>query len=173
MKTRITLLCLIACAVLPVTALGQGFTAGDRTLGLSGSGASDDDLDNTILQADVSLGYFFSDNLAGEFRQGVSLIDVPGSSNDYSGATRVAVDYYLGTQDLCPLVGASLGYIYGDNVSDTWIAGPEVGLNWFVNETTYIMGSIEYDFFFSSGNEVTDAFDDGQFVYTLGIGFKF
>jgi hypothetical protein len=31
----------------------------------------------------------------------------------------------------------------------------------------------EYQFFFTNGNNVDNGFDDGSFVYSLGIGFTF
>ena len=176
MKTHVTLfalLGLIACSILPAAAQGQGFVAGDKTFNLSGNGSSNNDLDNTTVGLELALGYFFSDNLAGEIRQGLSVTDVPGSDDDWNGATRGALDLYLGTQDICPYIGASLGYIYGDAVADTWVAGPEAGLKFFVNSTTYIGLLVEYEFFFDEGDSVSDAFDDGRFVYSLGIGFKF
>ena len=52
-----------------------------------------------------------------------------------------------------PFVGGSLGYIYGDAVSDTWVAGPEAGVRYFVNETTFILGLVEYEFFFDNADE--------------------
>jgi hypothetical protein len=176
MKTHITLftlLGLIVCSILPAAARGQGFVAGDTIFSLFGSGSSDDDLDNTAFGAELSLGYFFRDNLAGEVRQGLSLIDVPGSDDDWSAATRGALDLYFGTQDVCPFLGVSLGYVYGDAVSDTWVAGPEAGIRLFVNDTTYITALVEYEFFFDDSDEADDAFDDGRFVYSLGLGFKF
>lgn len=173
MKTQMVLLCLIACCMLPAATQGKGFVAEDVTFNLFGSGSSDEDLDNTVFGLESSVGYFFTDSLVGEFRQGLSLIDVPGSDNDWGASTRVALDVYFSTADICPFVGASLGYLYGDAVSDTWVTGPEVGFKWFVNDTTYITALIEYEFFFDDGDEINDAFDDGRFVYSLGIGFKF
>lgn len=173
MKTRMILLCLTACYMLPAATQGQGFVAGDTTFNLYGSGSSDEDLDNTVFGLELSLGHFFTDSLVGELRQGLNLIDVPGSDNDWGAATRGALDVYLNMETVCPFLGVSLGYLYGDAVSDTWAAGPEVGLKWFVNDTTYITALIEYEFFFDNGNEINDAFDDGRFVYSLGIGFKF
>lgn len=71
-----------------------------------------------------------------------------------------------------PFVGVSLGYVYGDAVEDTWVAGPEAGLRYFVNETTFVVGMVEYEFFFEDSDEAEDAFDDGRFVYTLAMGFR-
>jgi hypothetical protein len=73
---------------------------------------------------------------------------------------------------LVPYVGASIGYLYGNNLRDTWVAGPEGGLKVFVNDTTFIIGQLAYDFFFRHTDEVDSAFSDGRWVYTVGIGFR-
>ena len=72
-----------------------------------------------------------------------------------------------------PYIGANIGYAYGDQVNDTFLAGPEGGVKYFVNNTTFIFLSVEYQFFFDEGDDIEGAFSDGQFVYGLGIGFKF
>ncbi len=65
-----------------------------------------------------------------------------------------------------PYIGANFGYSYGEGVSDAWRLGPEVGLKYFVNETTYLYGNMSYEF------DLNDGFDNGGFVYGVGIGFK-
>jgi len=175
MKTEVVFLSLVACLVLSAAVPGEakGFVANDSMFTLTGNGVSDEDFDNSTFGVELSLGHFFTDNLAGELRQGLNISDLPGSDDAWSASTRGALDLYLGTETICPLIGANFGYVYGDAVSDTFVAGPEVGLKWFVNDTTYISGLIEYQFFFDKGDEVRDAFEDGRFVYSLGIGFKF
>ena len=69
-----------------------------------------------------------------------------------------------------PFIGAQLGYIYGDNTSDTWVAGPEAGVKYFINSTTFVVGAVEYQFFFDDSDDASDNFDDGQFIYSLGLG---
>ena len=174
MKTRVILLSMVVCCVLSAAVLGQGkgFLEGDNTFGLTGVGSSNEDFDNTSFGVELSLGHFFSNNLAGELRQGFNFMDLPGSDG-WSASTRGALDLYLGTETICPLIGANLGYVYGNAVSDTFVVGPEVGLKWFVNDTTYISGLMEYQFFFTKSDKIDDVFNDGRFVYSLGIGFKF
>ena len=177
MKTRVILLSLVVCLVLSAAVLGQGkgFLEGDNTFGLTGVGSSDENLDDTSFGVELSLGHFFSNNLAGELRQGFNFIDQPDQpgSDDWSASTRGALDLYLGTETICPLIGANFGYVYGNAVKDTFIVGPEVGLKWFVNDTTYISALMEYQFFFDKSDNVGEVFTDGRFVYSLGLGFKF
>jgi hypothetical protein len=71
-----------------------------------------------------------------------------------------------------PYVGANIGYVYGDGVHDTFEAGPEGGVKFFVNSTTFIKLGVEYEFFFDKGDDTSNAFSDGQFIYSLGIGFR-
>jgi hypothetical protein len=37
----------------------------------------------------------------------------------------------------------------------------------------FIFGRIEYQFFFENSDQADDAFEDGQFVYSIGVGFRF
>ncbi len=67
----------------------------------------------------------------------------------------------------------SLGYLYGDGVNETFYGGPEAGLRYYVKSDAFIFGRASYQFLFESGDEIDDQFDDGRFVYTLGVGFTF
>ena len=51
-------------------------------------------------------------------------------------------------------------------------AAPEAGVKFFVNSTTFIQFSAEYQFFFDSHSSGREAFSNGEFVYGLNIGFK-
>ena len=72
-----------------------------------------------------------------------------------------------------PFVGGNIGFVYGDAVNDTWEAAPEAGIKWFANATTFVYFSAEYQFFFDENSDAGSAFSDGQFIYGLGIGFRF
>ena len=56
---------------------------------------------------------------------------------------------------------------------DTWEAGPEAGLKYYVNSNTFVFASVQYEFFFDKNSSASEAFSDGEFVYGLGIGFRF
>lgn len=172
MFTRTTIVASLLCLALPAATFAQGFTQGDKVLSLGGSGASDDEFVDNDFTFEGSLSYFFTDNLEAAIRQGLAFNDVTGSDDEWAAATRVALDYNFDMGRWWPFVGASLGYVYGDAVEDTFVAGPEAGLRYFVNETTFILGLVEYEFFFEDSDEVDDAFDDGRFVYTLAMGFR-
>ncbi|MDY0212802.1 MAG: hypothetical protein RBR06_07330 [Desulfuromonadaceae bacterium] len=170
MQRIIFMLTIMGMLYLPLTASAH-FQAGDKELTLSGSGTSDNDFDNTTFSADLGLGFFFNEYLEGVVRQNVAVVDTPGGSN-WNGATRIGVDFNFDLGIWRPYLGATVGYLYGDTVNEAFIAGPEAGLKVFVNDTTFIIAGVGYDFTFESANDADDAFDDGRFVYNLGIGFK-
>ena len=51
-------------------------------------------------------------------------------------------------------------------------AAPELGLKWYLTETAFLLGLVEYQFFFEDAEDADDTFSDGSFVYTLGIGVR-
>ena len=155
----------------PAIAQAQ-FEQGDWELTLSGSGGSDKDFDSTSLAVQGSLGYFFTDNIEVALRQAAGYASVDGGDDLFTGSTRVAADFHFDLDRWQPFVGGNIGYVYGDGVNDTFEAAPEAGVKYFVNSTTFIFALIEYQFFFENSDEADDAFDDGQWVYSLGLGFR-
>jgi hypothetical protein len=171
MFTRVTVVVSLFCLVLPAATFAQGFVQGDRTLTLSGTGANDDDFRHFIFNVEGKLGYFFADNFQGSFQQGISFVDVPGSDDDWLFASRVALDYVWGSGQWWPFIGVNLGYLWGDRVRDVLTIGPQVGVHYFVNNTTFVLGQVQYEIFTRSGGS-GETFGDDRWVYTLGIGFR-
>ena len=170
MWRKILVVALLGFLLAPCAAMAQ-FQMGDMELTLSGNGSSDNDFDTTIFSVEAGLGHFVSNNLEAVLRQGVSVIDQPGD-NLWNGSTRLGLDYHINLQAWQPFLGASIGAIYGDSVKDQFIAGPEVGVKAFVNSTTFVLASVEYQILFDDADEVDDQFKDGRYVYNLGLGFK-
>jgi hypothetical protein len=160
----------LALAMLPQSSYGY-FEEGDKEITLSGQAANGTDWDGVVIGANGSIGYFITDNLEIALRQSLTYSDLFGS--ELSGSTRVALDFHFDMEALQPFVGANFGYVYGDAVSDTFEAAPEGGVKWFVNSTTFLFAMAEYQFFFDEADDADSSFSDGQFVYTLGIGFRF
>jgi hypothetical protein len=143
-------------------------------LTLGGGGFNSEDFDGFAARVDASVGYYFNEAWEVSLRQSITFDDFTGSTFD--GSTRVALDVHFPLGDRSqwvPFIGAEIGYVYGDSVNDTFMAGPEAGLKYYVNSTTFVFVMAEYQFFFDSGDEADDAISDGQFLYTLGIGFRF
>jgi hypothetical protein len=139
---------------------------------ITGSGNADNSLHNGGIDVTGSVGYFLTDQFMIGLRQNVGYVDT-GADNAFTATTRAAADWHFlfrEDQKVIPFVGATLGYLYGD-VRDQWIAGPEAGVKWFLNESTFLYGTVAYDFLFRNPSDAGDAFDDGRFVYGVGIGF--
>jgi hypothetical protein len=164
---------IVVAALLLVPTLSYGyFEEGDKEITLSGSASNGSDFDGVFIGANGSIGYFVTDNLELSVRQSLTYTDV-GVSSALNGSTRVAGDFHFDLEAWQPFVGANFGYVYGDAVSDTFEAAPEAGIKWFVNSTTFVFAMVEYQFFFDEADEADNAFEDGQFLWTLGIGFRF
>lgn len=159
---RIALIALVGVLAMPALAQAQ-FEAGDWELTLGGSGGNDHDFHEGSAAVSGSLGYFMTEQFEISLRQAVAW----SSGGDWNGDTRVAVDYHFNLADkIVPFVGAFVGYQYGDTVADDWIAGPEVGVKFFLNSTTFIQASAAYGFALCEG------FGEGSFFYGLGIGVR-
>jgi hypothetical protein len=144
---------------------------GTFELTLTGSGSSNEDIDAGSFGVSGSFGYFVADQLEILGRQTVSYADF-NAGTSVNASTAVAVDYHFDLDRFQPFIGASLGYTYGDSdANETFFAGPEAGLKYFVKDDTFLYGLASYQFFFDDGDEFESNFDDGSFVYALGIGF--
>ena len=104
-------------------------------------------------------------------RQNFSYSDTGDTT--WLGQTRVAVDYHFNLQRFRPFLGASFGGVYGEGVTDSWAAGLEGGLKYYVLPKTFLFGLVEYQWLFKDTDEFSDNFDDGAFTYAIGIGFNF
>ncbi|HYO09992.1 MAG TPA: hypothetical protein VER17_13560 [Tepidisphaeraceae bacterium] len=162
MLRKLYLVPVLALFLLPGVAKAQ-FEQGNWELSLAGSGFNDQDWTTGSVSIQGSLGYFTTKELELGVRQSYTWGD---GGSAWNGDTRVFADYHFDLDRWQPFVGANVGYVYGDGVSDSWIAGPEVGVKYFVNSTTFIGVSAAYEFNLQEGLE------DGAFFYTLGLGFK-
>ncbi len=174
-RKGLILAALTALVAIPTMARAD-FQQGDFELTLSGSGNGSKDFDGFSAGANASLGYFMTDQLELGIRQSVSYDDVntgPNEGGALNASTRVFADFHFDMGQWQPYIGANIGYAYGDSTSDTWEAAPEGGVKYFLNSTTFIFAAIEYQFFFDGADDVDSSFDDGQFIYSLGLGVKF
>ncbi|MFA5516980.1 MAG: hypothetical protein WDA20_11900 [Desulfuromonadales bacterium] len=167
------LLVLTAAVLLAVPAVAMAaFQTGDYELTLNGSGSSDNDFDNNTFDVQFSLGYFFTEQLEGILRQQLGFVGRDNADDDWNASTAIGADYNFSLANFSPFLGATLGYVYGDNVDETWFAAPEGGVKYFVNSTTFVQALVQYQWFFDEGDDIEDNFDDGRFVYGLGLGFR-
>ncbi|MDA3897508.1 MAG: hypothetical protein PF482_15335 [Desulfobacteraceae bacterium] len=173
MKKLMFTLIVVSISILLVTPTAMAYQQGDYELTLGGNGSSDESLDGTVLNFEAGLGYFLTRNFEAIWRQGISYVDIAHGDDKWNASTRLSLDFNFGAGSLYPYLGANIGYLYGDTVEEQFIAGPEGGVKYFVNDTTFITAGIEYQFLFEDTDEVDDNYNDGRFVYLLGIGFKF
>ncbi len=175
-------LCLAGTLPLAVQAQQAGSTAnfgpsmGDREFSLSGIGSSDRKFDSTNFGVSGDMGWYLRDHLILGVRQSINYADIEGENitNDFwNGATRGYLNFQTTDGRLRPFGGGSLGFIYGDGVKDSAFAGLEGGLKYYVLENTYVLGRVEYQWFFSRSSDAEDAFRDGAFAYTVGLGYNF
>jgi hypothetical protein len=149
-----------------------GFNPGDWEFTLQGSGTSDHDVDNTTASVEGSIGYFFTDWLELGLRQGVGYVDIEGGDDNWNASTRGFLDFHFDLGRVQPFLGVNFGYLYGDEVNETFIAGPEGGLKVFLTNSAFLYGLAEYNFTFEDADDADDAFDEGRFVYALGLGIR-
>jgi hypothetical protein len=153
-------------------------TAGTREFTLGGSGASNSDLNDSFGGANFSFGQYFNETSAWAIRQSINYSNPssPGSRQAWNGATRFAFDFHFPTRAaLRPFVGANIGGVYGDAVRDTWAAGAEAGLKMYVQSRTFVYAMADYGWFFRHAREANDRdrFRNGQFNWSVGLGFNF
>jgi hypothetical protein len=142
---------------------------------LAGAGSSSQDFDAIQFSGDAGLGVVLGALVIGG-RQTITYAESPVATADaiWGGSTRGFLDFQFKIGPVAPFVGAMGGVVYGDLVNDQFIAGPEAGLKLYVghDEDTFIFIRGEYQFFFEDNNEAVDAFEDGQWVFALGVGVR-
>jgi hypothetical protein len=146
-------------------------------LTLSGSAANSNRFNGFSGSATASIGYYFNENLEVAVRQSVTYNDTSGPVA-LDGSTRGAVDFHIPLGDrgqIVPFFGVNAGYVYGKGIVNTGEAAPEGGIKFYVNSSTFIYAQVEYEFFFRNGGQFTNGsnFGNGQWIYSLGIGFRF
>ena len=158
----------------PVAAADHSYqypTAGSWEFTIGGSGNADKHFDNGGFALAASLGYYFTDIFEIVARQNAQFSDFGNSQ--FFGQTRVALDLNLLEGPVRPVIGANVGYVYGDQVHDTWSAAPEVGVKIYLQKNVFLSLMGEYQFFFQKGSEIDDQFDTGAFLFEVALGLNF
>ncbi len=145
-----------------------GPVAGNWEATISGAGDSttDDGFDNSDFRFAGSIGYYLTKNIPLSFKQGVSYADV-GDSSQLNGRSVFQAAYQWDLARWQPYLAVNVGGLYGAGVEDDGIWGPEGGVKYFVNESTFIFGSIAYEML------IGECCNNGVVPYLLGIGFDF
>ncbi|MFN3243483.1 MAG: hypothetical protein ACE37K_18410 [Planctomycetota bacterium] len=141
---------------------------------VGGAGASNDDFDAGGAQLGVTVGYYLNPVVQVSFRQNGWFSDAgPSMSEQWNGASRFAIDLHVPGGPVQPYIGANVGYVYGDSVKETMVAGPEAGVKFYLQDDAFLQAGAEYQFFFDEDDSLEAAFDDGQVLYALTMGLRF
>ena len=172
-RTPVQVAAVAALLLTPLIA-GAQIERGSWELTLAAVGTSNKDFDEHAIGFSGGIGYFVLDPLELSLRQTLTYVKSSDSSAT-DASTTFALDWHFALGEdrrFVPFVGGNVGYLYGDTVSDSFEYGPEAGLKYFVNSTTFLYFRAEWQFFqhFSGASSSSD---DQQIVYTVGIGFRF
>jgi hypothetical protein len=176
----------LASLLIPLTALAQTTTGSSRSSGdydaspgaweftFGGNGASNKDFDDSFGGLNVSAGYYLQNASVVVLRQSVNYANPNNAGTAWNGSTRIAFDQHILPRGIVrPFVGLNFGGVYGDSVNDTWAAGLEGGAKFYIVPRTFIYAMAEYDWFFRQARNLTDRFSDGQWNWSIGVGFHF
>lgn len=148
---------------------GYGPRMGDWELTLMGGGVTPHDFHSGAYSVSLGLGHYLTDHVEIGLRQGLAFSDL---GSNLRANTRGVVNWHFGAERWRPFVGMSVGGMYGDGGS-SWLAGPEVGIKWFIQPQTYVVAMAEYQIFFQRTDDFEGRSRRGDFVLSVGIGFLF
>lgn len=181
-KAKQVILGLAVCLPIAAASANQPHTGsfgpapGDREFSISGTGSTDRNFDSSNFGLVFEHGWYLQEHIVWGLRQSINYASIEGENitdDFWNGATRAYVDYQFGNNRARPFVGGSLGYIYGDGVNDSGFSGAELGIKYYVLPRTYILGRIEYQWYFDRDSDADEAFKAGEYAHTLGIGYNF
>jgi hypothetical protein len=152
-----------------------GAARGDNELMIGGGGGTNKEFDSSFGGVNLSYGRYLTDGgLEAGVRQSIDYTNPDNGSQRWNGSTRLFLDQNLAmTGRWRPYLGVNLGRIYGESVSDTWAAGLEGGVKYYVMPRTFVSAGIEYGWYFQHSDAIDNSFDDGQWNWTVGVGFNF
>jgi hypothetical protein len=158
---------LAAMAMVPMFARAD-FQAGNWDLQVGGNGIANHEVNAATFGLSGQLGYFLTKNLEVGLHQTFNYAEAPHTESALSGTTSIVADWNFDFGNFVPFAGGNIGYSYGNHATstrDTWAAGPEGGLKYFLNSSTYLYGSVAYEFLFNTNHAGSSGF-----VYSVGLG---
>ena len=163
MTHRVFLAAILAVLLAPAVSHAQ-FKQGDWDWSVSGSGSNDKDFRTYNYQISSQYGYFITDQLELGLRPSALVSD---GGSDHLYLLNAFGDYHFDLGKWAPFVGGNVGYQFGSRIAeDGWIAGPEVGVKYFVSSSTYVQFIAQYEWNLNVG------VNSGAFFYGLGLGVK-
>ena len=174
MKSLLSVLSLVALSTaataepgdMPPYTLDPGPHAGNWEGTLTGTGQSDNEFDRSNFGVTGSVGHYFTKNFILTFKQGLQY-GSKGDANLVNGRSVFQAAYQWDLARWQPYLGMNIGAVYGAGIKDDGVIGPEGGIKYFVNESTFLFGSIAYE------ARIGHCCNDGTIPYALGVGFDF
>jgi outer membrane protein W len=163
---------LSALAIPAVASAEVGAQAEDITVQGSLLANNGPDFDGFTLSLQGQVEYFVTDAIGVRLTQTLGYTDVGVSGSALNGSTGIGGSWNFNLDQFVPYVACNIGYVYGDGSADSFYLAPEVGVKYYANETTFVFGSVSYQWFFDDADDVGSSVSDGQFVYAVGIGFE-
>ena len=139
---------------------------------LGGSGVSNKQLDNSAGGVNFSFGKYIDNALLVSIRQTISYSNPNTGGTAWDGSTLAAIDEHFGHGVFRPFLGVNFGGVYGDGIKDSWAAGLEAGLKCYVLPKTFVFALAEYEWLFEKSSQIHGQFNQGQFIWTVGVGFN-
>ncbi len=140
---------------------GHNFGERDR----QGSGSKSQ---NDLAGLEFSFNVLPGDFLSVAAKQAV-LYSFNGQDDGVNGRTGVSIGLTpLNLWIVNPYLSANAGYIYGSGVQNGWVAGPELGFNIRISDSTVLNTKVAYDYQFRNSD-----LDDGILWGSVGLGFLF
>jgi hypothetical protein len=140
---------------------------GDWEAFIGGSGTSDGEFNDNSVGVNGSIGYYALKWLPVSLRQAYVATFGDNVNDRNQFATTVGADFQAPLGRFQPFLGGFVGYTYGHTTSG--LAGPEGGIKFYVNESTFIEGLFQYGWLFDKNLD----WENGRAAYTIGVGFNF
>jgi hypothetical protein len=162
-------LALAALMAWPAVSNAQ-FKQGDWVLTLAGTGDSNKDFNRGAFELGGSVGYFVTQNIELAVHQDLGYAEHPSV---FTGVTQLSADWVFDLGRWAPYLGVNGGLAYGTHAQGESEVGPEAGVRYFINSTTFVFGQIEWDFHNDNhGSGAASGFQFSTIVYTVGLGVK-
>jgi hypothetical protein len=174
MKRLAILLCVILATPFPALAVESwGFLEGDWAIAIQAGTRPGAGLEAPCPPLDIALADALRDRLEWGIRHGLYYGEGADGDDTRKTAAHGFVDYHFDHDRWRSFLGANLEFFDDLSAGASWSAGPEGGLTCFLTPTAFVMTLIEYNFTFDDADRVHEAFNDGRFVYSLGLGLRY
>jgi len=164
-------------------------TSDDQELQLSLGSFKSSGSDSGTVSGEITYGKYVTPYWVLGVIQGLNYAFIENQDDVWTASTVGFANYHFNNGsaekgDLVPFAGVFLGATYNSDDA-TGTLGPNLGLKYYVNETTFITGRYRYEWFFDdlklgSTSEFSDSIEtvsdnssDGNHVISIGLGFRF